>query len=117
MTRISYDRDDLKMDIVGHAGAGEYGKDTVCAALSILAMTLEKRLDDSAELFLPAVEKSPGRITLFCRVGEEAEKECREVFDTVFAGFLLLAENYPQYVSADQNGEAEGEYGGKYTNE
>ena len=106
MTRISYDRDELKMDIVGHAGAGEYGKDTVCAALSILAMTLEKRLEYSAELFLPAVEKSPGRITLFCRAGEDEEEKCREVFDTVFTGFLLLAENCPQYVSADQSGEA-----------
>ena len=117
MTEIVYDPGALKISIVGHAGAGEYGKDIVCAALSILAQTLERRLIDEAELFLPAVEKEPGRMMVFCRAEEEAEERCREIFDTVFAGFTVLAENYPRFVNAVMTGETDTVERGDYLNE
>lgn len=107
MTEILYDRENLKISLTGHTGAGEYGKDLVCAAVSILAQTLERRLTDEAEHFLPAVEKKPGRMMIFCRAEEEPEERCRDIFDTVFVGFTLLAETYPQFVSAAVTGEAD----------
>ena len=66
----------------GHAGAGEPGRDIVCAALSILMYSLvasgaEGRVErGEAELLLPD----------------------RDV-DVAFCGFRLLAESYPEYVS------------------
>ena len=66
----------------GHAGAGEPGRDIVCAALSILMYSLvasgaEGRVESGeAELLLPD----------------------RDV-DVALCGFRLLAESYPEYVS------------------
>lgn len=66
----------------GHAGAGEPGRDIVCAALSILMYSLvasgaEGRVEGGeAELLLPD----------------------RDV-DVALCGFRLLAESYPEYVS------------------
>lgn len=66
----------------GHAGAGEPGRDIVCAALSILVYALvasgaEGRVErGEAELLLPD----------------------RDV-DVALCGFRLLAESYPEYVS------------------
>ena len=65
----------------GHAGAGEYGTDTVCAALSILLYALIDAgaagtlAPGAAELSLPA-----------CDVG------------VALRGFRLLAENFPENV-------------------
>ena len=44
MTRVQYDRAGLRMQMEGHAGAGEYGRDIVCAAESILLLVLERQL-------------------------------------------------------------------------
>ena len=66
----------------GHAGAGEPGRDIVCAALSILVYALvasgaEGRVErGEVELLLPD----------------------RDV-DVALCGFRLLAESYPEYVS------------------
>ena len=49
MTRILYDRAGLRLEMQGHAGAGEKGADPVCAALSMLMMTLERRMQERAE--------------------------------------------------------------------
>ena len=49
MTRIEYDRAAFSLTMEGHAGAGEAGNDLVCAALSTLMMTLERRMQDTAE--------------------------------------------------------------------
>ena len=80
MTRI--EREVRRLRMSGHAGAGEPGRDIVCAALSILVYALvasgaEGRVErGEAELLLPD----------------------RDV-DVALCGFRLLAESYPEYVS------------------
>ncbi len=82
MTRIEYSPDARRLRLTGHAGAGEPGRDIVCAALSILMYSLvasgaEGRVErGEAELLLPD----------------------RDV-DVALCGFRLLAESYPEYVS------------------
>ena len=56
MTRVCYDRAALSLSMEGHAGAGEAGNDLVCAALSALMLTLEKRMQETAERTLRIVE-------------------------------------------------------------
>ena len=81
MTRIEYSPDARRLRLTGHAGAGEPGRDIVCAALSILMYSLvasgaEGRVErGEAELLLPD----------------------RDV-DVALCGFRLLAENFPQNV-------------------
>lgn len=109
MTKIVYDRDELRLTMEGHAGAGLKGMDPVCAALSMLSMTLERRAQEREEEYLPAVSRSPGRVSIECRPEAEWEERCRESFDTVAAGLALLAEELPDYVRFRQDERESGE--------
>ncbi len=98
MTEILYDRGELRLEMEGHALAGPKGEDLVCAALSILMMSVERRMQEQADEMLPCVRREPGRFVIQCRPESENEARCRESFDTVFAGLSLLAENRPEHV-------------------
>ena len=105
MTRIVYDRAGLRLEMQGHAGAGEKGADPVCAALSMLMMTLERRMQERAEKTMPALRRGPGSFMIACRPEAGDEALCRESFDTVAAGLALLAENRAENVSFCLTGE------------
>ena len=110
MTRITYDREELRLEMEGHAGAGPKGADPVCAALSMLMLTLAARMREREEETLPAVSQAPGRFMICCRPEEGEAALCRESFDTVFAGLALLAEHEPEHVSVRfTDGEESGE--------
>lgn len=110
MTRICYDRAGLCLSMEGHAQAGPEGGDLVCAALSMLMMTLERRMQERAEAALPVVSRGPGRFMIRCAPEPDAERLCRESFDTVAAGMNVLAENRPECVSFTlENGETDEE--------
>ena len=104
MTRVCYDRAALSLSMEGHAGAGEAGNDLVCAALSALMLTLEKRMQETAERTLPIITRAPGVFAIRC-TPERDEELCRENFDTVAAGIAALAENRPENVSLTLTGE------------
>jgi uncharacterized protein YsxB (DUF464 family) len=99
MTRIVYDPAGLRLEMEGHAGAGPCGQDPVCAALSMLAMTLERRVTELADSVYPTLSRAPGRFSLSCSPEAGAEAQCRECFETVGAGLALLAEQRPEHVS------------------
>ena len=110
MTRITYDREELRLEMEGHAGAGPKGADPVCAALSMLMLTLVARMREREEETLPAVSQAPGHFMICCRPEEGDAALCRESFDTVFAGLALLAEHEPEHVSVRfTDGEESGE--------
>ena len=71
MTRVSYDRVGLRMKIAGHANYGEYGRDIVCAAESILMLTLARQLEELEGLErLSIIEKTgTGRYKLLSPAG------------------------------------------------
>ena len=100
MTRIVYDREGMSIAMEGHALAAEYGKDIICAAESMLIMCLEKRLRDFGESVMLMVKKSPGKVYIEAAAREDMQELCRESFDTIFAGFMLLAEYEPEHVEA-----------------
>jgi uncharacterized protein YsxB (DUF464 family) len=100
MTRIVYDREGLRLSMEGHALAGHYGQDIICAAESMLIMCLEKRLLDMGEDVSLTVKKSPGCISISALPSLALEERCRESFDTIYAGCALLARYEPDYVSA-----------------
>ena len=109
MTRAVYDREHLRLTLEGHAGAGVRGTDPVCAAVSRLSMTLERRVREREEDYLPVVNRGPGRFRVECFPEEGFEASCRECFDTVAAGLALLAEERPAYVSLRQDDAEAGE--------
>ena len=81
-------------------------QDGVCVSLCeyINGMTLERRVQDTAERTLPAVKRAPGFFAIRC-APEGNEALCRECFDTVAAGIAVLAENRPENVTLTLTGE------------
>ena len=104
MTRILYEPAALRLSMRGHAAAGPKGSDLVCAALSMLMMTLERRMQERAEKRRPISRREPGRFLIACAPEEGEERLCRESFDTVAAGLALLAENRSENVSFSLTG-------------
>ena len=86
MTKVFYDPKGPEMRFEGHAGAGERGKDPVCAALSMLMYTLLEAL--------PAGDAERYLADGYCRVcGGSAEP-----YEVIAAGLRLLAAEYPTHV-------------------
>ena len=102
MTRIRYDREKLRLSMEGHAKSAPAGEDLVCAALSMLMMCLERRLRDYGEGLWLTVKKGDGSACIEARAEDEVYEQCRESFDTVFAGFMLLAQERPEYVRVQE---------------
>ena len=83
MTTVVYSPGDGLVSLRGHAGAGEKGRDPVCAALSILTYTL-------AALPGAGLRLGEGWAVVALPPGAPAAAVCR--------GFALLAAAYPQNV-------------------
>ena len=98
MTRIVYEPARLLLRMEGHAGAAGPGEDLICAALSMLGMTLERRVTELAEHCFPSVSRAPGKLLIACSPDEEGLGQCRECFETVAAGLALLAAEKPEFV-------------------
>ncbi len=103
MIRVSFQTDReqglLRMELRGHAGFAELGKDPVCAGASVLAMTvahcvtvMEKagRLREK-----PALTIRAGRVSVTAKPRKESFDEARHLFWVGEAGLRLLAEAYP----------------------
>ena len=60
MTRVCYYRNEYRLRAEGHAGAGEKGRDLICAAESILMMALERHVSQRPEMRAEDREKAGG---------------------------------------------------------
>ena len=90
------------ISIEGHAGAAPEGSDIVCSAASILALALAgavERLDGEGEISHCSSSVSKGSVQLDFTVKERALEKARAIVDTVTDGYLMLEENYPEFVS------------------
>ena len=101
MINITFDPKNLELNMEGHAGAGDKGKDIVCASASMLFYTLSKSLLKSKEMMKkhPIVKWDDGLGNLKCRPIKEYQPNVTLMYWTVLNGFELLAEEYPEYVS------------------
>ena len=87
----------------GHAGFDDFGKDIVCASVSILTFTLAKIVSDAkeggriAENSVLKLKDGDAFINAHC-MGKEAYLDILGHFETVLTGFKLIAEEYPQNV-------------------
>ena len=72
--------------IDGHAGAGEFGSDVICAAVSALTVTLAERLRRTDTKLRNGYAKIVYR--------RRARKE-RESAEFALCGYRLLAERFP----------------------
>lgn len=92
----------LSMELRGHAGFAELGKDPVCAGASVLAMTVAqgvKLLEEAGKLRRKArLRIREGEVLVSACPREEAMGEARHLFRVGELGLRLLAEAYPENV-------------------
>lgn len=83
-----------RIEISGHAGYAEPGKDIVCAGVTALTQTLiqsiENLTDDKIEYRI-----SPGKAEIEYRNLSEKSKT---LVDSFFIGICLIAEEFPEHV-------------------
>ena len=102
MIRARYGRRGLVLDLRGHALSAPKGQDLVCAAASALAFTAAAALQEEGERFYPRIVERPGALRIACEPAEGSRRACRRLLDTIWIGFELLAQEYPDCVSAEK---------------
>ena len=107
MTKIEYNRQDLKVTIKGHSGYAEQGKDIVCASISSLAYALGKYVDkayrEGKAYFKPTIKLDEGDAEISITIRGTFEYETRLVFDAMCEGFKLIANTYPDNVEFNKS--------------
>ena len=86
------------LTVRGHAGFSRYGSDIVCAAASMLAFALAEAVQAAGMKTLPVIESGCGRFRLEAFADEQEQARTDGMFETVRAGYRLLAARYPEYV-------------------
>ena len=102
MILVVYDRKKHCLTMQGHACAAEKGQDIVCAAASILAYTLAAsvvNMNKLGSLENCVVRMDEADTEIHCTPDAETECVAKLIYDTVCAGFELLADTYPDNVT------------------
>lgn len=102
MIYVVYSRGMNRVDVTGHAYSGEAGHDLVCASASILTYTLASfvaNMEDSGQVKNPTVKLEAGEAIICCNAPDGIKAMVTFAFDTMCAGFELLARNYPDNIS------------------
>ena len=107
MIKVTYHRDLNRVSVVGHAQSGEVGHDLVCASASILVYTLAsfvRNMKTAKQAYNPKAELKEGDALISCEPPKRYKDAVTLVFDSICAGFELLARNYPQNISYEIRG-------------
>ena len=92
MIAVSVRKDGI--EIHGHAGYAEAGKDIVCAGITALTQTLIRSMQGLTEDEIE-YEVSPGRADI--HLGNLSE-EGKLLVDSFFIGICLIADEFSEYV-------------------
>lgn len=101
----------LSLQIEGHAGYAEEGKDIVCSSATILAYTVAQLVleaEKNGDLASPAeIKLDIGDTVITCEPSEETYSAIKDVYSFAEMGYAILAYNYPKYVQLNEFGKAE----------
>lgn len=100
MIEITFKPKTLELEVKGHAGQNEKGKDIVCSAISALFYTLAQTLLDSAEMLkeAPIVKNEEGNGYICCSPKVEYEGNVATIYRTILIGMQMVAEEYKKFV-------------------
>lgn len=102
MIKAVYERAGNRLTVVGHAYAGEPGRDLVCASASILVYTLAsfaKNTHKARQNKKLVIRLDPGNAEVSFKAKKRYRVALTLVTDAICAGFELLARNYPENIS------------------
>lgn len=77
----------------GHAGSGSYGKDIVCASISVLVINTINSLEEIAHEKI-SVESDEERGLIICRFEESLQEASRILVDSLVLGLSHIAGQY-----------------------
>lgn len=101
MVTVTYFRDHNRVVVEGHAQSGEAGHDLVCAATSILTYTIASSIENMVAAGYVKehhIEFKEGYSYIYCESPDNLKSTITLMFDTVCAGFELLAHDYPENI-------------------
>lgn len=103
MIHVIFEPGEYRMSMEGHAGAGAFGEDPVCAAASMLMYTLTCNLTGrkSQAAWRPEIRSEEGRYEAQCRPVEMGGV-CLLVMRVIANGLRMLSESYPEYVRYEE---------------
>lgn len=91
------------MTVEGHAQSGEVGHDLVCASASVLVWTLASfvaNMKDAGQVSDPFLVVEEGNAWIEIQSCDHKYRAAITlVFDSICAGFELLAQSYPENIS------------------
>lgn len=102
MIRAVYHREQNKIVIEGHAYSGEPGHDLICASASMLVYTLAASVESMKKhghVTNAVIDLKEGSGIVGCEAYEQFKAAITLIFDSICAGYELLAANYPENVS------------------
>lgn len=92
----------LSIQVDGHAGSAEHGKDLVCASVSILAHTAAESMRVMASSGMlckdPKITMEEGHAVMTINPYQHFFYDCKTLLIVCQIGFDLLAKEYPQFV-------------------
>ena len=107
MIKVVYHRDLNRVTMEGHAQSAEKGQDLVCASASTLIYTLAtfvENMKKARQTYNPVVEMKEGDALISCSPPTRVKGAVTLVFDSICAGFELLAHDYPDNISYEIRG-------------
>lgn len=96
--KVKNSETDFSMQIIGHAGYAEKGKDIVCAGISTLAFTFIQMLDRYSDMLTQyEYETSDGVMKIsFTYINKNFFEP---IISTILCGFSMLSDTYPENIS------------------
>lgn len=90
----------LRMEIAGHAGYDEKGKDIVCAGVSALTYALAAVLEEAQRRgrTTAVIQESDGAVVIWADPEMGSLNEIKAYFRMCAKGIKLMQEQYPQHV-------------------
>ena len=74
---------------------------TLYAPLRLYSMhTLEATVMDNQTVLQPSVSKRKGYARIQCEPTKRNKRRCEDIYRTIFRGYELLAQQYPEHVTA-----------------
>ena len=102
MLDVVYHKTYNRLTVKGHAGSDEKGHDLVCAAASILTLTLGenvKHMEEVRAVRNPIVRVEEGDAEISCTASPAYRNVVMQTFQAVIVGFEILASKFPDYIS------------------
>ena len=100
----------LSLQLEGHAGQAEAGKDIVCASASILAYTVAQIVDmaqyEGGLKTDPIIDLESGEAVISCEPTDDRYAEMLHAYQVAEVGYILLVNSYPEYVELKSFGQA-----------